>query len=108
MGRSRIIHAVIAVTLLIGLAVTWMSSYAQSGDISYGQKVSGTVKIGGQDTWHFLGKPGDLVDITITPTSGDLQPVLAVHDSTNQVIAGTQATASQGSASLQTRLSQGG
>src|SRR5258708_21714324 len=100
MGRSRIIHAVIAVTLLIGLAVTWMSSYAQSGDISYGQKVSGTLKIGGQDTWHFLGNPRDLVDITITPTSGDLQPVFAVQDSTKQVISRTPATASQSTAFL--------
>src|SRR5579859_2063197 len=108
MIRSRIARTLIAGALLIGLAVTWMSSYAQAGDITYGQSVNGTLKSGAQDTWHFLGNAGDLVNIAVTPTSGDLQPLLTIQDSTGQTIAGTQAAGSQGSATLKTRLPQGG
>src|SRR5579859_2594233 len=108
MIRSRIVRSVIASTLLLGLAVTWMISHAQAGDIAYGQKVTGSLKSGAQDTWHFLGNAGDLIGILIAPSSGDLQPVLTVQDSTGQIVAGTQAAASQGSASLQTRLPHSG
>src|SRR5258708_37537870 len=108
MIQSRISRRVIAAgLLLVLLAVSWITSRAQGGDIPYGQSVTGTIKADAKEMWHFVGSAGDVIAISVQRSSGNLEPAVTLQDPSQQVIAGTQASTGQGSATLQVRLAQG-
>src|SRR5258708_1099351 len=109
MIQSRISRWVIAAgLLLVLLAVSWITSRAQGGDIPYGQNVTGTVKADAKEMWHFVGSTGDVIAISVERSSGNLEPAITLQDPSHQIVPGTQPTRGQGSATLQVRLAQGG
>ncbi|MCC7446205.1 MAG: hypothetical protein IT324_02255 [Anaerolineae bacterium] len=112
MLQTRTQHWMIVGALLFLVALATLAggrSFAQGKDIRYGDTGIGTIKAGARDDWHFVGSVGDVIALTVERTSGDLEPVLLLHDPADRPVTGTQAAAGQGSAALiQVRLAQTG
>jgi len=112
MLQTRTQHWMIvgAVLFLVVLAtLAGGRSFAQGKDIRYGDTGIGTLKAGAKDDWHFVGSVGDVIALTVERASGDLEPVLLLHDPADRPVVGTQAASGQGSAALiQVRLAQTG
>ncbi|MFC2046221.1 carboxypeptidase regulatory-like domain-containing protein [Chloroflexota bacterium] len=72
------------VLLIVGLLVGSAPVAAQRGatganPISYGDTVTGTVLRPDGEHWEFSGVSGDVVDITMDSTSGDVDPYLVLY-----------------------------
>jgi hypothetical protein len=81
-------------------SLIWIRGFAQGPDINYGETVTGTLKAGETNTWHFVGNAGDVIGLIVERVSGDLEPVIAVLDSGERPVVGTQASSGQGTATL--------
>ena len=71
-------------TLFLALfAIIWVRSRAEGTDIRYGDTVSGSLKAGTTETWHFVGNAGDVIALGVERTAGDLEPALMLEDLNN-------------------------
>lgn len=78
--------------------------------LSYGQTVEGDlIDPMAQDVWSFRGEPGDVVDVTVTPSDGTFRPEVTLFSPTGSVVATTGGAGSAAGAGLSAaRLPLGG
>jgi hypothetical protein len=60
---------------------------ADSGQISYGQTVTGTIDAESYVYYDFTGQAGDNIEVTLEAASGDLDPYAGLLDADNNVLA---------------------
>jgi hypothetical protein len=105
-ARRWVIAGIFVVALF---AVASIRGKAQGGDIPYGQTVTGSLKAGVIDTWHFIANTGDQIAVSVERTSGNLVPMVIIEDPAQQPVAGSQAAANSSRVTLSpVRLSQSG
>src|SRR5258708_33704880 len=75
--------------LVIGCVVVCLSSHASGAACSlFGQTATGTISTAGQSvSCTFSGNANDVLDYTMTATSGSLSPFLQLFNSTGKLIA---------------------
>jgi hypothetical protein len=56
------------------------------GEISYGQTVTGTVQSGKRVEWTFNGQIGEIINITLRPTSQSRDLVLSLIDPAGNIV----------------------
>ncbi len=73
--------------LLLALLLPSARMVAQSG-ISYGQTVTGKITNDNfRAIYNFVGRQGDIIDVTLTRTDGNLDPLLILTDDQNDILA---------------------